>query len=1664
MPKTGKEIKSQGLNKADAELSELSGLLTQCYMSINGLNDEQYDDLTNAIDAIDTLINPDATEDQLDKAVTDFEKFRTLLTLKTANGKTIKEIFDDLIGDPAKLENGLEKITNTLGMNPVVEKKTVIDENMTVTAAYAEKINRMTEVNNLPDHNPATNPREYIERNKLKRRANRSVDYAREMLENQQFDVTMIKHVMGKVAGQDYLIDQSVYLKENKDEYKHRMWAYIKRNKPELIAEIPENEYKSIGIQIRLITPYITKWKNEGKLTNADRDNIFAEILLGKVRYLTPDQEIRFVSELEKTMSEEQKKDFSDKLNAYVDIIDLPEEDKYEYPNRERANELKANIPAEIATDPVKKAKYEKALDIAGNKVRYIKQAISSEKRNEEKNSQDVEAKKFNLVREHIPEYENGKYHNLFITNGNLSDYQILDKAREKDLEDLYTRGIKFSDKTKEGMRLMIAKMKEMELEKYPHSPNGEDGEKVYGFNKIKAQRKALENALKEGDPDKIIEAGEKYEKSVKDYEELYRISKEYFSTDDTLYPGNMDSVRNTELPFEFTSDLANTARINAMFMNYINMAENNLDMEAYLDNPVKEIVSDAIDKFKEKSFANISKDVDLEEAIELMTATGRHNYAKEDFVTAVPIYGLPRQLSTPSYIENDKDVRESNFTYKEALNKDMLRIQFNGQRKFDYFMEDKAGEIGRRARIMTIQNLIIASDKKFNANAMMYGIPQTDVTGKVIGESFDAERYMQDKPVDYEGLIDRSEFTFSKIRDIKSKNGNMVTTADDVLEAMEQLYLNMLISHPEDKENPYYRKMQLEYINLYDRLSKDAPEDIKERMKSRRDSYIASIAVDKKPKAWEDPDFAVAMYMKKIPQPALLMLKNDRKTDDYTILTTGLPVEAVEDPEYAALSNKKANMFNYNPRSGSIYNYEELLDFNSPFTKKVKDKSGRIVKNLKKDLMDQSEKEKDPYAKRMEEDYIRYLTWDPTKFSTIVAEGVSYLNLFTLNATTVPLDGEKFSIEEAKEKLGNIFNDHLDLTHYGMEEIAIEIERMTTVERLNKEGKTWGPAEEKEYADKILKTHNAVIGCYERLNRNFGPGANTEGYLQNGIDHDLGRGEGIERDILTAVGKCRGEARALNMGWNTQDMAVLGYFGMFEKRLEKVNIYGTSKNKKGITSATKDLLELKEKIWNKKIETNADKKEIADALYKYVSKHKDCQAIRSCIRNYEAFENAINYVSKEAARTAEDDFNLTREKKNDPVEYLKKLEEKGDMRKFARELADMNALFKAGELEKKGESFLIYAESLTEIGDDNKFKKGEAFVESLHKELNKYYMEQNIILAKSADDLARDIRNGMSVYSEKLGNLSKDFDATNKIADNIVFNSKDAMSRNGANDLILRMNLKMEAYVRPDGTTIEGDRLSEKYKAEFLKDNVDPLTDKEREIHFNRATAKPADIENLYGIKIGQTGQLEIPDKDVYKQKSNGQIDSSLNDIVNYKTTVSEMIFEAKEKMTRLEELKAYKANNTKEFMAMYKAVKKIGELSSEYSPEEISGAIDKMEKASKAYVKAKIEDSSFAGRHGNGAERVAFANDMITFADEKGKAIAGKITVNIDIYDTVDRQAKSKYTIKEKTVREKTDINELREELEQENPVKQKRRNSITKTVKKIDPVKVKDKFNEI
>ena len=87
-----------------------------------------------------------------------------------------------------------------------------------------------------------------------------------------------------------------------------------------------------------------------------------------------------------------------------------------------------------------------------------------------------------------------------------------------------------------------------------------------------------------------------------------------------------------------------------------------------------------------------------------------------------------------------------------------------------------------------------------------------------------------------------------------------------------------------------------------------------------------------------------------------------------------------------------------------------------------------------------------------------------------------------------------------------------------------------------------------------------------------------------------------------------------------------------------------------------------------------------------------------------------------------------------------------------------------------------------------------------------------------------------------------------------------------------------------------------------------------------------------------------------------------------------------------------------------------------------------------------------------------------MIAFADEKGKAIAGKITVNIDIYDTVDRQAKSKYTIKEKTVREKTDINELREELEQENPVKQKRRNSITKTVKKNDPVKVKDKFNEI
>ncbi|MCR5635012.1 MAG: hypothetical protein K6F90_06830 [Lachnospiraceae bacterium] len=1509
---------------------------------------------------------------------------------------------------------------------PSLLRTYVNSQEESVTKEYAKLLNRKREADKLPQYDSVANPKEYIERNITVRRVNRSVGHARDIMQQQKLSLAQVSEAYKAVAGENELNKVVGRLDENSPNFTVRIWNYVVSNRPELLSGI-ELTKEEIGKAKKLKNPvdiidqnaalqkkFIDKWKKDGLITGADIDLIKANVVLNSTRNFAFNDEVRFVSELEKQMSDEQKRASRQQLQSYTDVADLTENEKSEYPNRERVNELKNNMPAEISSDPEKKGLYEHYLDLASDKVTRLREDIRAERLSEENDHQHVDGQKSVQYEKRISEYKGGIYDQLFRESDTIRDIKILNEGKEDDLKDLYANGIRFSEKTKEGMHLIFNKMREMGLdnEKYYHAKGGEDGLKVYSFNKLLFDKDELNKALENGNPDEIIEKGKQYEKTLKDYDELYSLARKYLSDDEIFFPGNLDSVRNKDIPYEYTSDLATTARINAMFISYMDVAKNGMDQEEYIENPIKVSVENATKKIEEKGFTNLSKELGFEEAIELMTSSGKYKNVKKDFSGAVPTYGLGREFDSFAHLEGDKDLKDENALYGKIMVDEINRMMSNEEAKFNHLILEPRGQIQKRARIQTLQNLIVASGKPFNANTIFSGIPEIDTLGRKTGDGFDANRYMQENGVDYEGLIHRSNILHNKISKLK-----ISTKADDVLEATGQLYLNVLTAHPEDKDNPYYKLMQEEYMGLYDRLSENAPEEQRERMKAMRDGYAEANPVVEKPKIWENPGFAYASVFKRLPALYFTMLKDEKKESKYTERTRSLN-------ESITIANDDdiKDYHNYDPESKKIYNIKKTLEYQAKYSEENREKAQKFLNDLRNEHQALYKKEKEPYTKRMYADIINLMSQGVENYSAVIGENPDLEALISLNAGTISLDGKKFPVEEAKENMGSVFNDSLDMVHYGMEEFMIESERINTVKRLKNEGKEWGPEEEKIYTDRLKDNHAAFLRAFDSLDRYHGDTEKINKYRENPLEHDLGRGKENQRDIRRQAGKLRGELQALNMGWNSGDMAVLGYIGRIGASIEKNQMDNIKEGADELKNAARDFRELKDKFWNKRIETNADKKEASDALMSFIEKHKECKAVKQGIDFRDDLDKAILNVSREAIKTKSADRDFRELKEKDPVGYLRKLEQDGDIKKLARGISEIygNLRMLRYENDKElTEKIDDYIEEVIEYKNGEPVK-GREFMKDLYREIVLCTAEQGQMIGEIANELAKDIRNGNSPYSDMLGDIGKDYAGSNYIADAIVSKTEKTAAYGGAIDIIRMINMRDDVYYE-DAQKIIEDYLSTKADQYTREQKLELI---ERNRHIEGLTKKK------YGVEVGFDGDIRIPDEKDFKDKTKNRIERSFKDISGYKDQFEAIVQTAKEKLSELETLKAYKKKNTTEFTNMYKALKNVAELTGSTNPADIEKSLEDLGKASDAYVKAKLVDSRFAGRHGNGALRVSFANGMSDFAKKQTDALKSKKTGSIDRYDSVDRQIASGAALKEKTVREKVNINDIYKE----------------------------------
>lgn len=707
---------------------------------------------------------------------------------------------------------------------------------------YAEQLK-----NKLPyekEPNRDENVQGYVEWQREKRRQDRVKDHYRETLFSVRPSTENVMESYFQVNKGTYEEEYKKWMEAIKkfpeeksgeqSEFGEALARYVKNFRKDLAESS-----KEVKIVFDIDTPgsidLCRQYLKEGKISEQElKDAVTYHFLLLGMNPTTT--RVSFVEKLEVNFNDEQKKQLDEKLDKYVDIMDRPEEEQILHPFRDSKEyqDLKdeKKIPEELKKDPEKLKKYIKALDYAAENLVLPEQSFQTELA--ERETTDINRAEVGisnkLKNDNKETFRNGRYNNLFTSKKLMNnEVYIVPPERAKDYKELREDHLQISDKTKDGIKRILQKMEEYHFLDYKHDKMGEEGSKEYAFHKLVEKRRDLEKALESKDPDKIIEAAEAYEQATNEMKELFAIAKECFNQDPIHHPGNMDSIRTDYIPVTFTKDTATTAQVNVLFGLCFSLKQQNITIDQYLEESASKLTSEALKNAEKGSFIDVSKNLSFEDAVDLMFDSGKFAKAGGLYFANSATVAASRSLGGTTSLEADQKLLGGNLILAD-LYRDMVEHSMQTETsKFSYFKNTRLSEKDRIDRNQTLENVILANDKDRNLNAMLVGIPETDIAGGVIGPEFNAEEYVRKNYIEIKDVRKRASIMLDKIQN--SPRIAQYVKPDDVLEAVSTAYYKVLIQRSVSWNTEDYKQFLEEFESLPNRLSKDASPEMRQRM-----------------------------------------------------------------------------------------------------------------------------------------------------------------------------------------------------------------------------------------------------------------------------------------------------------------------------------------------------------------------------------------------------------------------------------------------------------------------------------------------------------------------------------------------------------------------------------------------------------------------------------------------------------------------------------------------------------------------------------------------------------------------------------------------------------------------------------------------------------------
>ena len=600
----------------------------------------------------------------------------------------------------------------------------------------------------------------------------------------------------------------------------------------ELLDELNEDEKNDyIYERNNVKANFLKKLAKEGKIPKEVLDQAWKNHYDRSVVLLNDDDHTAIVASVEKTLNKEKLDQVLSHLNSYKPVDELSDEEKLIYPFKETIDNIKKNIPLDVLKDEKKHQDYLHALDFAATHILEPKNDYQKAMDAEEKNAELIDReRKEEFISQNKEQFKNGKYNNLYKTVdfGGI-DIQIVNEEKNKNFEDFKNEKIELSEKTKTGMKLILQKMEEMQLYSYSDSKTGESANKIYGFSKLMTKQNALKNALNAEvkNPDEIIKAGQEYEESWKEMEELFAIAKQYFSNDPTNVQQNLDSLRTKEIPFTFTRDYLTTAQINGLFLTHMTLVKNNISIDDYLKNPSGAVLNNGLNYFKENGFEGEAKELSFDRTLDLMFGLDLYKRSKDNFVGNSPRAEINRTLECSNYLEADKELQNKNTVYIRYLRDHIQTIQDREEAKYAFFKAKPKNELERISRDLTLQNLLVVADEDRDTNILFGNHLITDINGQVIHEPFNLDRYIEEHDINYPNVLERLHTLEEKITRLKPN----IINKDDVTEAFMNACNRILVAKQKERGKKGFDDFENYYLNAINNLTNEPAEADGERL-----------------------------------------------------------------------------------------------------------------------------------------------------------------------------------------------------------------------------------------------------------------------------------------------------------------------------------------------------------------------------------------------------------------------------------------------------------------------------------------------------------------------------------------------------------------------------------------------------------------------------------------------------------------------------------------------------------------------------------------------------------------------------------------------------------------------------------------------------------------